>query len=135
MVRSAWRLEYFFYKKYLYLPSRTGFDWRSWYLISWNSAEWCVTAAIYCTFNNSIYVNRIDLVSYKVENVLLLGPTLMNLSYVAELPTAGSNLSHRLKVKDKGFESVVGCSNSLNSVPGRYGVYVKVNQGNLYVLM
>ena len=39
------------------------------------------------------------------------GPNLMNLIYVAQLPTVGSNLNHRFKDKP-----VVGSSNSLNSV-------------------
>ena len=29
-------------------PSRTGFDWSSWYLTSWQSLLWPVTAAMYC---------------------------------------------------------------------------------------
>ena len=49
----------------------------------------------------------------------------MNLSDVAELPTAGSALNHWFKVKDpkEGFESVIqnwtngGSSHLLNSVP------------------
>ena len=37
---------------------------------------------------------------YKHVNINNLKPNLMNLSYVAELPTAGLNLNHRFKVKD-----------------------------------
>jgi len=43
----------------------------------------------------------------------------MNMSYVAELLTTGSNLNHQFKDKIKElFEQEVGRLNSLNSAPG-----------------
>ena len=55
----------------------------------------------------------------------------MNLSYFAELPTAGSNLNHRFKVQsfrkdlNRGFRTLTGGrqfsdpANSLNSFPNK----------------
>ena len=42
------------------------------------------------------------------------GPSLINMSHVPELPTAGSNLNHRFKVKDQG-RIYIGDSNLVGS--------------------
>ena len=55
-------------------------------------------------------------------NFIDLAMNLMDLSYVAELATAGSKLNHRFKVKElEGFEPELSNSNLSNSVSNQKG--------------
>ena len=56
---------------------------------------------------NILCTHKISIISKKKLILKInLRPNLMNLSWVAELPTAGLNLNHRFKVKNtEGIES------------------------------